>query len=527
MRQPIILMVVLVLTSGIFTVLSPSKVEGAEPVWMYRTTTGPTPRVNHRMVYDSARGVTVLFGGGYYDWTWHVLGDTWKWDGSTWTLVDAGDLGGITAPSPREAPAMAYDSARGVTVLFGGGCYYPDGSWHYLGDTWEWNGTMWAQRFPPPPTPSPRHNHALAYDSARGVTVLFGGWDGSAHIGDTWEWDGSVWTLRATTGPSPRSAHALAYDSARGVTVLFGGSDSSGQDGETWEWDGTTWAQQFPPPPTPSPRSGHGLTYDSGRGVTVLFGGHNTIAVNGETWEWNGTTWAQRFPPPPTPSPRYGPSLTYDSARGVTVFFGGGYYGGENKGDTWEYGMDCNSNGVPDADDIAHDCCETGHGPGCSYEPIEACVCADDRYCCLVEWDQVCVDAVVSGECGPCDIDCNNNGHPDECDITEGTSTDCQADAIPDDCQLADNDCNTNGVPDDCEPNFDGDGLIDDCDSDIDNDGVPNESDVCDYTPLGFAPVLDPESCLYGTLRGDYDGDCDVDLFDYLMFQQDFTGPNP
>ena len=68
----------------------------------------------------------------------------------------------------------------------------------------------------------PRDSHAMAYDSARGVVVLFGG-QHDVRKGDTWEWDGAVWTLRATTGPSPRYGHAMAYDSARGVVVLFGG----------------------------------------------------------------------------------------------------------------------------------------------------------------------------------------------------------------------------------------------------------------------------------------------------------------
>ena len=41
--------------------------------------------------------------------------------------------------------------------------------------------------------------------------------------------------------------------------------------------------------------------------------------------------------------------------------------------------------------------------------------------------------------------------------------------------------------------------------------------------PLPPGANLQPD----GTLRGDLDGDCDVDLADYLIFQQDFTGPNP
>ena len=59
----------------------------------------------------------------------------------------------------------------------------------------------------------------MAYDSARGVTVLFGGRDVSSRFRDTWEWDRSSWTQVSTSGPSARERLAMAYDSARGVTV--------------------------------------------------------------------------------------------------------------------------------------------------------------------------------------------------------------------------------------------------------------------------------------------------------------------
>lgn len=123
--------------------------------------------------------------------------------------------------------------------------------------------------------------------------------------------------------------------------------------------------------------------------------------------------------------------------------------------------------------------------------------------------------------------DCNTNGIPDECDIGGGTSTDCNTNAIPDECELDANDCNTNGVPDDCDADFDGDGLIDDCDDDIDDDGVDNSVDACDFTPAGANIVANAQDPLYGTLRHDSDGDCDVDLNDFADFQTEMTGASP
>jgi hypothetical protein len=65
----------------------------------------------------------------------------------------------------------------------------------------------------------------MAYDSTRDRIVLFGGSSPPAPLfyGDTWEWDGHTWTLAARTGPPARFAHAMTFDGALGVTVLFGG----------------------------------------------------------------------------------------------------------------------------------------------------------------------------------------------------------------------------------------------------------------------------------------------------------------
>ena len=285
------------------------------------------------LAYDSARGVTVLFGGN--GGTSGMLNDTWEWDGTDWTRrVPANN------PTPRESGHLAYDSARGVTVLFGG----YDGSSRF-NDTWEWDGTNWTLRSPAH-KPSKRSGHDLAYDSARGVTVLFGGYtSGVGHLNDTWEWDGTDWTLRSPVHkPTGRWNTALAYDSARGVAVLFGGNDGyNNRLDDTWEWDGTDWTQRFPAN-KPPPRERNALAYDSGRGVTVLFGGDDGYYLFGDTWEWDGADWTQRFPLT-QPTARTGPGLAYDSARGVTILFGGApdFIGGRLD-DTWEYPLFCAAN---------------------------------------------------------------------------------------------------------------------------------------------------------------------------------------
>ena len=102
--------------------------------------------------------------------------------------------------------------------------------------------------------PLPRYRHAMAYDSQRGVTVMFGGTSsGSNYLADTWEWNGSSWTQVSTTGPSARREHAMAYDSLRGRIVLFGGCCYLG---DTWEWDSQNLA--------------YALTFGAGCGSPVL-----------------------------------------------------------------------------------------------------------------------------------------------------------------------------------------------------------------------------------------------------------------
>jgi hypothetical protein len=64
------------------------------------------------MAYDAASGQVVLYGG--YG-TNSTLGDTWTWNGSTWTKLSA-----VISGTPFYEAAMAYDAASGQVVLFGG-----------------------------------------------------------------------------------------------------------------------------------------------------------------------------------------------------------------------------------------------------------------------------------------------------------------------------------------------------------------------------------------------------------------------
>ena len=74
--------------------------------------------------------------------------------------------------------------------------------------------------------------------------MRFGGYYSSSAgiINHTDEWNGSAWTPRVVPGPLPRGSHAIAFDSARGRVVLFGGSGGY-RLADTWEYDGTAWVE--------------------------------------------------------------------------------------------------------------------------------------------------------------------------------------------------------------------------------------------------------------------------------------------
>lgn len=313
--------------------------------WRVASREGLSQRMNHAMAYDSARDRVVLFGG---ENGFRLVGETWEWNGQSWRQVIPTDPEGYGNPSARFRHAMAYDITRGQIVLFGG-----EDSVAFFGGGWAWDGTSWGRLDPTDPEldgdPSPRRDHAMAYDTVGRRLVLFGGLDSSSLVADTWIWNGESWRrlsqndLEEGQSPDARYFHAMAYDTIRGRIVLFGGVGSSGALDDTWELSGRRWQLMplsEPARDRPVALAGHAAAFDSVRQEVVMMGGLDGPMGVDDTWVWSGDGWRRVSADRErdgNPAARAEHAAVYDSARKRVVVFGGADTSVSSLDDTWEW----------------------------------------------------------------------------------------------------------------------------------------------------------------------------------------------
>ncbi|HUS32949.1 MAG TPA: hypothetical protein VMZ53_30815 [Kofleriaceae bacterium] len=255
-------------------------------------------RTQHSAAYDKTTGKLVIFGGV----TPHGQdGATWIFDAQGWHRLEGNGPPGLAGAS------MVFDANRNVFVLFGGNGIDGAGT----NETWELSLAGQWQKAAPSASPPRRTLAAMAYDSFRKKTVLFGGTTDAktiVELDDTWEYNGTTWTkLTTATIPESRYGAAITYDPVRREVVMFGGRRDVGRRADTWRLSSTTldWAK-FPVTGTtvvPLGRERSAMAFDDIRNTCVLFGGQ--IAGQNPTndlWEWNGAGWSQlatSVAPPP------------------------------------------------------------------------------------------------------------------------------------------------------------------------------------------------------------------------------------
>ncbi len=280
-------------------------------------TTGPAARMDHAMAYDSARGKVVVYGGRSAG---QVFAETWEWTasgsggGGTW------ELRAVTNPSTGYAAGLTFDSVRQRTVMFGG--VRVTGS--TTNATWEWDGIAWT---PVQPTTSPpaTDGRLLAFDSARARVVLVAS-QGSAP-GTTWEYDGNTWALQADPTPViyPTGSYSMAFDASRSRMVLVGPVVATGSLTGLGVWErnnATGWVLvnqgSFPYDYYIQPR----CAYDPAGGRVLVLDGHDLFGST-RIWAWNGAqnSWSRLSGEGPQPLALG--ACAFDGAGGQLLMLGG------------------------------------------------------------------------------------------------------------------------------------------------------------------------------------------------------------
>jgi len=210
--------------------------------------TAPTyPAARHWHAFASNGGTTAsssrlyMFGGaGGAQIEWQDLNDLWVYTnagstGARWTFVPAGS----TAPGPRHH--AAWSCGGGYCVLSNGVPSYEE-AWVFSESSASWSQLACSRRAP---CPTRRMAAAMAYDSAAGRHVLFGGTYNWASLGDTWSFSTGTlkWTNHGSASGVPaRNWAAATYVPPTGRVALFGGfDDRSRVFDDMYLWSGSAW----------------------------------------------------------------------------------------------------------------------------------------------------------------------------------------------------------------------------------------------------------------------------------------------
>jgi hypothetical protein len=110
------------------------------------------------MAYDAVRGRVILSGGIGAKAT--IFGDTWEWDGSTWTRLE------LTGPQ-LYAPMLWWN---GSAPALAGGTPAVKGLWQPTGSTWTQYAVTGDDRYKTSPG---KMAGTATWDSARARSVFF------------------------------------------------------------------------------------------------------------------------------------------------------------------------------------------------------------------------------------------------------------------------------------------------------------------------------------------------------------------
>lgn len=287
----------------------------------------PPAEFGMAMAYHEKLGGVVMFGGRAKAGK-ELLDQTWLRKEGNWQRI----LADGAAPPARDYAAVAYDSKRGVIVLYGG----RDLRGNPLSDIWELDAKGWTRCTPKNFAAEARAAASLVYDSHRGVCVLVGGLglhkSGVAEVrSEVLEWDGKDWAKATNLKTAPALFGAAAtYDEQRRSIVVHGGQSAPGTDSKlTWVLQNNRWDKLEMSEVQATAM--HGMVYDADARTVVLlreFAESLVAQVPAGTWYFAAWDEARRFDHPPA---RREFAAAYDRGTREIVLFGGAHREADGK----------------------------------------------------------------------------------------------------------------------------------------------------------------------------------------------------
>lgn len=321
----------------------------------------PPPSTAATSTWDPERNLVLMFGGfsppvddGAGGTTSPGSDQLWAFDGFDWRQIPRTE----PWPPPSGLASMVWDRARKRAVLLSGfkelnfsasGTNFgltADGAANFspIGDTWEWDGSVWTQTGTREAQGLVTAGGSLVYDEVKQsvgmqLTELA---LVARELKQSYRdyGDGSVWNLVAYA-PSTQLRILLntRWSSANRAPFVFGGVKL---DPETYRLltesaldeavVGTPWLTE--PTPVQMPAVHHASSVAENDGSATLFGGIVGTAFSNDMYGWNGGKWVYLAPIGQAPSPRAHAAMT--RFGDVSVLFGGQDESGDLD-DTWTW----------------------------------------------------------------------------------------------------------------------------------------------------------------------------------------------
>ena len=254
----------------------------------------PQGRMDFAMVYDSSRRRVVLQGGyqGADEGLRSYSPSTWEWNGRKWVYITGSGPGKLTGHK------MVWDSIKNETILFGGVVDNNDGNGNVASrDVWKYKNKRWS-RVNTQNTPRERYYHAMAFDEVSGRVVAHSGIHHAdrALIDDfsenTFALKNRNWDLIANGGPGFRIFWDLVYDSNGQRLIGFGGTSRKDNgslkiESDIWTLQNNQWQeyQLAEDSPVPVGRYSHSTVYDPRNDSVWMFGGFPDGELDAKLWK--------------------------------------------------------------------------------------------------------------------------------------------------------------------------------------------------------------------------------------------------